>query len=114
MSAITHMFRALVTRSFDQIRQEPRLTFTDSIEVRAASGSSFRGIGRDLSSRGLGAIVFADLQVGDSVLIKYTDPQRTANNQIAVRYARVRSRHGSRYGFEFELAARSSGCSAHN
>jgi hypothetical protein len=96
------MLRAFVTKPFRQIRQEPRFPFAGSIEVRAATGPIFRGIARDLSSRGLGAIVFADLQVGDSVSIKYTEPQEVAESQARVRNARVRSRYGSRYGFEFE------------
>jgi hypothetical protein len=104
LTALTQRLRALVTKSFAQTRQEPRFAFKDSIEVRAASGAVFRGIARDLSRRGLGAIVFADLQVGDSVAVKYAHPQPPACSQIVVRYARVRERYGSRYGFEFEHA----------
>jgi hypothetical protein len=104
LTALTQRFRTLVTRSFAQTRQAPRFAFTDSIEVRTASGAVFRGIARDLSRRGLGAIVFADLQVDDSVVVKYAHPQRSADSQIVVRYARVRTRYGSRYGFEFEQA----------
>lgn len=104
LTALTRRLRAFVIKSFAQTRQAPRFAFTDSIEVRAASGVVYRGIARDLSRRGLGAIVFADLQVGDSVLIKYAHPQPPACSQIVVRYARVRGRYGSRYGFEFERA----------
>lgn len=104
VTALTQRLRALVTKTFAQTRQAPRLAFTNSIEVRIASGTVFRGIARDLSRRGLGAIVCADLQVGDSVLIKYAHPQPPADSQIVVRYARVRGRYGSRYGFEFEHA----------
>lgn len=104
LTALTQRLRALVTKSFVQTRQSPRFAFTDSIEVRTASGAVFRGIARDLSRRGLGAIVFADLQVGDSVAVKYAHPQPPACSQIVVRYARVRGRYGSRYGFEFEHA----------
>jgi hypothetical protein len=70
-TALTQRLRALVTKSFAQTRQAPRLAFTASIEVRTATGAVFRGIARDLSRLGLGAIVCADLQVGESVLIKY-------------------------------------------
>lgn len=102
LTALTEMFRALVTKPFAQKRREPRLPFARSIEVREASGSVFRGIARDLSRHGLGAIVFADLPVGALVAIKYVDPQHPADSQMIVRYARVRGRYGSRYGFEFE------------
>ena len=104
LTALTQRLRALVTNSFAKTRQAPRVAFTDSIEVRTASGTVFRGIARDLSRRGLGAIICADLQVGDSVVIKYAHPQPPADSQIVVRYARVRGQYGSRYGFEFEYA----------
>jgi hypothetical protein len=104
LTTLTQRLRALVTKSFAQTRQAPRFAFTDSIEVRTASGIVFRGIARDLSRRGLGGIICADLQVGDSVAIKYVHPQPPADGQIVVRYARVRGRYGSRYGFEFEHA----------
>jgi PilZ domain len=104
LTALTQRLRALVTKSFAQTRQAPRFAFTDSLEVRTASGAVFRGIARDLSRRGLGAIICADLQVGDSVVIKYAHPQPPADRQIVVRHARVRGRYGSRYGFEFEHA----------
>jgi hypothetical protein len=102
--ALTQRLRALVTKSFAQTRQAPRFAFRESIEVRTASGAVFWGIARDLSRSGLGAIVFADLQVGDSVVVKYAHPEPPADSQFVVRYARVRGRYGSRYAFEFEHA----------
>jgi hypothetical protein len=62
---------------------------------------TFRGIGRDLSESGLGAIVHADLEVGDSVIVYYTRHQRAAS-QLVCRPAWVRRRHDNRYGFEFQ------------
>lgn len=104
MTALTERLHALVTKSFARTRHEPRIAFTGSIEVRTASGTVFWGTARDLSKGGLGAIVCADLQVGDSVAVKYAHPQPPADSQIVVRCARVRGRYGSRYGFEFEHA----------
>jgi hypothetical protein len=82
-------------------RQTPRFGFTSSIELRAASGTIFRGIARDLSVRGLGGIVSADLQVGDSVLIRYAHPHTPTTVNVVARHARVKARYGNRYGFEF-------------
>lgn len=103
MTALAQWLHALAkNKSFAQARKEPRVAFTVSIEVRAANGAVFRGIARDLSTRGLGAIVSADLQVGDYVVIKYAHPQRQGDIQVVRRSARIRGRYGSRYGFEFE------------
>lgn len=104
MTALSQRLRALIDQSFVKIREAPRFEFAESIEIRAANGTVFRGIARDLSRRGLGAIVFADLQVGDSVVVKYAHPQPSTDSQVVVRHARVRERYGSRYGFEFEQA----------
>ena len=104
MTALTQILRTLVNRPFAQTRREPRIPFKGALEIRATDGSVFRGVARDLSGRGIGAIVFADLQVGDSVTIKYAEPQRSTTGEMVVRYAHIRSRYGSRYGFEFDGA----------
>lgn len=67
-----------------------------------SDGRIVSGIARDLSDRGLGAIVFADMQPGDHVLIKYEHPHGGERLQHVARRAVVRARFGSRYGFEFE------------
>lgn len=84
-------------------RRTPRVPFSGSIEVRTAGGTIFRGIGCDLSEGGMGAIVYADLQVGDRVVIYYTHPV-DSTNRFTFRPACVRGRYGNRYGFEFETA----------
>jgi hypothetical protein len=61
---------------------------------------TFRGIGRDISESGLGALVYADLQVGESVVLYYTHPQHAATKFVC-RPASVRRQHGNGYGFEF-------------
>ncbi len=61
-----------------------------------------RGIARDLSIDGMGAILFADLQVGDRVLIKYQHPYARNTGQTVARRAVVRGCFGHRYGFQFE------------
>ena len=104
MNAFNQWLRTLVSKPVVERRSAPRLPFTSSIEVRTLTGAIFRGIGRDLSVRGLGAIVFADLQVGDSVVIKYPHPNTHTTIQGVRRNARVKARYGNRYGFEFEDA----------
>jgi hypothetical protein len=58
---------------------------------------TFRGIGRDISESGLGALVYADLQVGESVVLYYTHPQDAATKFVC-------RPHGNGYGFEFHHA----------
>ncbi|MGH9522413.1 MAG: PilZ domain-containing protein [Terriglobales bacterium] len=84
-------------------RQSPRKPFAAAIEVRTVAGTTFRGVARDLSECGMGAIVYADLSVGDSVVVHYEHP-RDASSHLVRRSACVRGRYGSRYGFEFEGA----------
>ncbi len=85
-------------------RSSPRLPFQASIDVRIPNGDLCRGIARDLSPNGMGAIVFADatdLKVGDSVVISYTHP-RPSGTEAVERAARVSGQHGNRYVFVFE------------
>ena len=79
-----------------------RVPFRQEIEVRKESGVLCRGLARDLSDKGMGAIVFGqDLEQGEQVWIKYNHP-RAGRSQLIVRRAIVRSNYGFRYGFEFE------------
>lgn len=104
LSALNRWLRGLKPKPPIERRRSPRTRFTEPIAVRTAAGTTFRGVGRDLSESGLGAIIYGDLDVGDSVIVYYTRRQHAAS-QFVCRPARVRRRHGSRYGFEFESAA---------
>ena len=82
-------------------RQSDRIAFREEIEIRTAAGTTCRGLSRDLSPTGIGAIVFGDdLSVGEEVRIKYRHPRGT-HSQLVVRQATVRNRFGFRYGFNF-------------
>ena len=50
----------------------------------------------------MGAIVYGELAVGDTVWVSYDHPSGGARNeQAVVRQGAVRRRYGHRYGFEF-------------
>lgn len=86
----------------DEKRHTPRSPFSGWVEITTSAGGYTRGLARDLSVRGIGSIVSADFRVGESVLIKYTHPLAADRIRELSRRATVRSRYGSRYGFEFE------------
>lgn len=100
MNALTSWLRGIITKPAER-RQWPRREFKASIEVRADRGETWRGVARDISEHGLGAVVYAELRVGDEVLVKYPHPEQSENTGLVARHARVKSRHGWRYGFEF-------------
>ena len=104
MGTLARWFRDRAHKAPGERRREPRSPFEGSIEVRTAGGTTFRGIGRDLSASGMGAIVYADLQVGERVVIYYMQPAGSSS-RFVFRPACVRSSYGSRYGFEFEDAS---------
>ena len=101
MGTFSRWLREFKFRPQSAQRRSPRVPFAGPIEVRVASGTRFRGVARDLSAHGMGAIVYADLRVGDAVVVHYEHP-RDASSEIVRRSAYVRGRYGSRYGFEFE------------
>jgi len=103
VSTLNQWLRAL-GRPFFERRRSPRCAFTESIEVRTKSGTIFRGFARDLSTTGMGALVCAELQVEDEVIVKYLHPKPPTMRQLVARTGRVRSRFGQRYGFEFDHA----------
>ncbi len=87
-------------------RSSPRKPFAGFLDVRLLTGTTYRGVARDLSAGGIGAIVFADtkfanLQTGDAVEISYAHPA-VAGDESVTRRAAVRGRYGNRYGFRFE------------
>ena len=83
-------------------RCAPRTPFSGWVEITSGTGDSSRGLARDLSMRGMGTIIFAEFALGERVRIKYTHPAAADRVLELSRHATVRSRYGSRYGFEFE------------
>jgi c-di-GMP-binding flagellar brake protein YcgR len=85
-------------------RQEVRRSLKLPVEVRDESGTLYRGFTRDLSELGMGAVVSAELKVGDQIWVRYEHPTLGEQNfRAVVRHATVRQRHGYRYGFEFPV-----------
>lgn len=101
---LTQWLRPFARKPLADKRHAPRFPFGSSIEVHIAGGARFLGIARDLSARGLGAIVYADLKVGDSAIVKYAHPHTPTSVGVVARQATVRARYGSRFGFEFQDA----------
>ena len=99
--------RSLTQTPSSEQRSSPRKLFTASLDVRIPIGTTCRGVARDLSTAGIGAIVFvgdlkvADLRFGDSVVIGYKHPSGQGTELVA-RLARVTGRYGNRYGFRFD------------
>lgn len=77
-----------------------RSPFTGPIELRTQTGKRLRGIAHDLSPRGIGVILYADLEVGESVDLHFPHPTHGAS-QIVRHQACVRRKFANRYGFEF-------------
>lgn len=107
-SAVLDWFAALrdsLTRpARSNRRRQQRHALKVPIEVRTASGVTYPGVSRDLSTVGMGALVSAYLEIGDKIWVKYDHPARGEQSARAtVRAATVKQRHGYRYGFEFHL-----------
>ncbi len=62
---------------------------------------TYKGVGRDISGFGIGAVVSAPLDIGEEIWVRYDHPSAGLTAQSVVRRAIVRQRHGYRYGFEF-------------
>jgi len=101
LNALHRWLRGLRPQPIVEKRRASRAPFTEEISVRTAAGTTFRGVGRDLSDSGLGAIVYADLNVGESVIVYFSRHQKAAS-QFLCRPACVRRRYGNLYGFEFQ------------
>ena len=98
-------FRQLLGQNARQERRgEFRADLKIPIEIRAASGTTYRGVSRDISPLGMGAVVYAYLELGEQIWIKYEHPtEGEQTTRAVVRHAKVKQRHGYRYGFEFQL-----------
>lgn len=101
LSTFSRWLRGLGPKPEIERRRSPRTPFSERLTVRTANGTTFHGIGRDVSDSGLGALVCADLQAGESVVLYYTQLDGAATKFIC-RPAQVRRRHGNLYGFEFQ------------
>ena len=103
MPSWINAFRHLLGQDARQERRgEFRADLKFPIEIRAASGITYRGVSRDISGSGMGAVVYAYLELGEQIWIKYQHPTEGEQNARAVvRHATVKQRHGYRYGFEF-------------
>ena len=76
----------------------PRYKYEFPIDVRTADGRTSRGLTRDFSQSGIGAIVYTELAIGYQITLTLhlqdgSPPKKTE--------AIVRRRYGSVYGIEF-------------
>ncbi len=78
-------------------RKWPRTELSSSLTILASQNQSYRGICRDVSVAGLGAIVYGELRIDAPVGLTFDTGRQKYVNARAV----VRNRYGSRYGFEF-------------
>lgn len=85
------------SRGIIERRASPRTSLNSPLAVLSAGNQTYRGVCRDISASGLGAIVYGDLLVHQNVRLRFSLATGRGINVPAV----VRYRYGSRYGFEF-------------
>lgn len=78
-------------------RKAPRTQLVSPLAVLTAGNQTYRGVCRDISKWGLGAIVYGDLHIDQNVRLRLDAGGGVDVNLRAV----VRNHYGSRYGFEF-------------
>ncbi|MBZ5568570.1 MAG: PilZ domain-containing protein [Acidobacteriia bacterium] len=78
-------------------RRVPRTKLGSPLAVLTTGNQTYRGVCRDISQCGLGAIVYGDLHVHQNVRLRFDAGGGAETNLRAV----VRNHYGSRYGFEF-------------
>lgn len=92
-----------VTPSYESQRRSTRHELELLLSATTMDGMVYRGYCRDLSTGGTAALIQAELQVGDNVLLEYQLP----HGKNAVRaQAVVRHRNCFRYGLEFSAQSR--------
>jgi hypothetical protein len=89
-------FAFLPRRKTRESRKSPRTKLNAPVTVLTTGNQPYRGVCRDISLSGLGAIVYGDLCLGQSVRLKFGAIDGNEMNVPAV----VRNLYGSRYGFE--------------
>jgi len=87
-------------RKAADLRDSARQTYVTPIEVRTTVGALVRGSARDLSECGMSAIIYGELTVGETVLVKYDHPGAARARTVA-RQAVVQRKYGQRYSFRF-------------
>jgi c-di-GMP-binding flagellar brake protein YcgR len=93
MWAVLGLFQRKVEK-----RGIPRYRLEVPLTVSTPAGQSHHGVSRDLSEGGMGAILRAELPVGEQVCLQYQLPDGSPPKKIA---AVVQWHKGSRYGFKF-------------
>ncbi len=91
------LWKLIGGRSRNDKRRSPRHTAEGSVLVNTADGRVQRGLLRDISETGVGAIIYGSLEVGSTVQLSYEDPRGVRQ----VRRAVVRHRYGYKHGFDF-------------
>lgn len=101
-SPLRSWWRRILGQPEREHRRASRIPFSGGVEIKNEAGEHAPGIARDLSVKGMGAIVAADFNVGDRVAIKYSHPLAADRKKELTRPALIRDRYGRRYGFEFD------------
>lgn len=101
-SPLKSWWRRMLGQPERELRRASRIPFSGGVEIKNGTGEQAPGIARDLSVKGMGAIVAAEFQVGERVAIKYSHPLAADQKKEITRPALVRDRYGRRYGFEFD------------
>jgi c-di-GMP-binding flagellar brake protein YcgR len=79
-------------------RTTPRYNIELHLTVMTKNGRTVRGISREMSGSGMGAVLTGDLETGEEVQLRY---QFDDGSPPQVVRALVRHRQGRLYGFEF-------------
>ncbi|HET7840735.1 MAG TPA: PilZ domain-containing protein [Terriglobia bacterium] len=101
-SPLKSWWRRVLGQPEREHRHASRIPFSGGVEIKNEAGEHAPGIARDLSVKGMGAIVAAEFQVGERVAIRYSHPLGADQKKELTRRALVRDRYGRRYGFEFD------------
>lgn len=79
-------------------RRSPRQVLGVTISVSTSNGQVYKGVTRDVSETGIGALIYGDLNVGDFVTLKFQPAGKQEKSCRAV----VMQRFGYRCGFQFK------------
>jgi hypothetical protein len=97
MGLITRLYEHFFPRRIER-RSVPRYALVIPLTLRTSSGDTYSGFTRDMGAGGLGALVAADLPLGEEVTVTYQLPDGSPPQSHR---ATVRNRNGNRHGFQF-------------
>ena len=90
-----------VTPRYTERRRSPRVEIETLFTAITKTGQKFSGYCRDISRDGTSAIIWGDLETGQELCLAF---RTTADKEVIMIPAVVRSCVASRYGFEFTVS----------